>query len=92
MNGSAPRSRRARMRAEVTGSDGEANGSLSMTTHRREAPGTSTPSQNVPVPISTVSSPSRNARRRCPRGASPWTYRVCGSVPRNASVSAESVR
>src|SRR3990170_302178 len=90
--GSPPLSRIAWMRAVTTGSVGGAKGSLSITTQRSDSPGTSIPSQNVPVPIRTASASSRNALSRCIRGASPWTSSGCGTMSLKPSTSAPSVR
>ena len=49
-----PASAHACMRAAISGSVCGANGSLSMTTRLSASPGTSTPSQNEPVPSSTA--------------------------------------
>jgi hypothetical protein len=54
MNGSSPAWRIDSSRAAVSGSAGDANGSLSMTTSRRAAPGTSTPCQKLMVATSTA--------------------------------------
>ena len=53
-------SRMASMRAAVTGSPGDANGSLSMMTQLRASPTTSTPCQKLDVPSSTACGVLRN--------------------------------
>ena len=59
-------------RAIISGSAGDANGSLSIATTLSAWPRTSTPSQKLPVPSNTASPCLRNRRSRSSRGASPW--------------------
>ncbi len=61
------------MRAAVTGSPGEANGSLSMITQLSASPTTSTPCQKLEVASSTAFGVARNWSISVERGAVPCT-------------------
>ena len=79
-NGEPPRPAMASMRAAVTGSAGEANGSLSMITQLRASPTTSTPCQKLEVARSTAPGVWRKSRTSAERGAVPCTSNGYGSA------------
>ena len=68
-----PRAAIASMRAEVIGSPGEANGSLSMITQLSASPTTSTPCQKLEVASSTAFGVALKSRSSADRGAVPCT-------------------
>jgi len=63
----------ASIRADVIGSPGDANGSLSMMTQLSASPTTSTPCQKLDVAKSTAFGVDLNSRSSAVRGALPWT-------------------
>ncbi|MNC87212.1 hypothetical protein D3C83_29170 [compost metagenome] len=72
-NASPPPAVIASMRADTTGSPGEANGSLSMITQLSASPATSTPCQKLEVASRTACGVLRNSSMRAERGAAPCT-------------------
>ena len=70
-----PRLRSRSMRADTTGSPGEAKGSLSTITHESCSPATSTPCQKDVVARSTAWGVARKVSSSCAFGASPWMRR-----------------
>ncbi|MNE37631.1 hypothetical protein D3C80_1314900 [compost metagenome] len=91
LKGSPPRSRQSSILAFSKGSSGEVNGSLSIITHDKASPRTSTPSQKLLVATNSALPDSTNCANSWPLLVSPCNSTGKVMVARNSSASSRII-